>query len=114
MLRTTSGVGISMAASRLRSRGSRTWAVGSVAIIPSRMAARKIERTLTNLVLMVPGASGRDRTAVGTVIDFTQASTWLGRTRRRSTSAKVVERAARDMAFRVPSVQSWSPSHASK
>jgi hypothetical protein len=39
-----------MAASRLRRRGSRTWAVGSVAIIPSRMAARKTERTLTNLV----------------------------------------------------------------
>lgn len=111
---TTSGVGMVIAASRFRSRGSRTWAVGSVAIIPSRTAARKTERTLTKRVLIVPGASGRGRAEVGTVMDFTHASTWLGRTSRRSTSAKVVERAASDIAFRVPSVKSWSRSHASK
>ena len=112
--RTTSGVGIAMAASRLRSRGSRTWTVGSTAIMPSRTAARNTERTLTNRVLIVPGASGRGRLAVATVIDFTHASTWLGRIRRRSTSVKVVDRAASDIAFRVPSVQSWSRPQASK
>jgi len=86
---TTSGVGMVIAASRFRSRGSRTWAVGSVAIIPSRTAARKTERTLTKRVLIVPGVSGRGRAVVGTVMDFTHASTWLGRTSRRSTAAKV-------------------------
>ncbi len=103
--RTTSGDGIVMAASRLRWRGSRTVVVGSVAIIPSRTAARKTERTFTKRVLIVPGAKGRGRSAVFTVIDFTHASTCLGLTRRRSTSANEVDRAASDMAFLVPSVQ---------
>lgn len=74
MRRTTSGVGMVIAASRLCRRGSRTEVVGSVAIIPSRTAARKTERTLTNRVLIVPGASARDRSWVGTVIDLTHDS----------------------------------------
>lgn len=66
-----------------------------------RTAARNTERTLTKRVLIVPGASGRGRDSVGTVIDLPQASTWLGRTRGRSTSAKMVDRAASDIAARV-------------
>ena len=114
MLRTTSGVGISIAASRRRSRGSRTWMVGSTAIMPSRTAALNTVRTLTNRVLMVPGARGRERLGVGTVIDFTHASTWLGRISRRSTSANVVDRAAKVIAWRVLSVHNWSADQASK
>jgi hypothetical protein len=54
--------------------------------------------------LIVPGASGRFLVSVGTVIDFTHASTWLGRIRRRSTVANVVDRAASAIACRVLAV----------
>ena len=52
-----------------------TLAVGSLAIIPSRTAARNTERTFTKRVLIVPGAKGRGGSLVATVIDFTHAST---------------------------------------
>ena len=49
---------------------------------------------------MVPGANGADRSGDATVIDFTHASTWLGRIFRRSMSANVADRTASDIAFR--------------
>ena len=48
--------------------------VGSTPINRSRTAARKTDRTFTNRVLMVPGASAA-RDLVGVAIDFTQVST---------------------------------------
>ena len=68
-------------------------------IVVSRLTVR------TNIDRLVGGAGEE------TVIDLTQASTWLGRIFRRSISANVADRAASDIALRVPSVQTWSGSH---
>ncbi len=57
--RPPAGWGSCSASARLRCRGSRTPSVGSTPITRSRTAARNTDRTLTNRVLTVPGASGR-------------------------------------------------------
>ena len=101
------------ASARSRWRGRRTPSVGSVAISRSRTAARNTERTLTNRVLTVPGASG-PRVCVVTVIDFTQVSTWVVRILRSSIDRNDVPRTASDIATCVLEVHTCRAAQDSK
>lgn len=78
---------------------------------PSRIAARSTVRTLTNRVLIVPGINGSARSGDATLMDFTQASTWVGRIFRISMSLKDAPRTARDIALCVPLVHTCRWDH---
>ncbi|MGO9157370.1 hypothetical protein [Mycobacterium sp.] len=102
---TVSGVGIRIATSGRRRRGSVIASVGSEPITLSRRAPRNTDRTLLNRVVIVPGASP------ATVIVLTHASMCERRMARISRSANGTEPAASPIALTVVGAHTWRAAH---